>query len=49
VEKRDQKRRQERQQKSLFMNLSCCCLETGLKLVLFLPRQPLDVDFEVDT
>jgi len=23
-----------RQQKSLFLNLSCCCLETGLKTVL---------------
>jgi len=24
------------QQKSLFLNLSCCCLETGLKPVLLL-------------
>jgi len=34
-QKRKQKRRQERWEKSLFLNLSCCCLETGLKQVLF--------------
>ncbi len=35
-QKRRQKRWQERQRKSLFLNLSCCCLETGLKPVLLL-------------
>ena len=33
VAKRWQKRHQERQQKFLFLNMSCCCLETGLKPV----------------
>jgi len=28
-------RQQERWEKRLFLNLSCCCLETGLKPVLF--------------
>jgi hypothetical protein len=32
--KKGGKKQQERQQKSLFLNLSCCWLETGLKLVL---------------
>jgi len=31
-----QKVRQERWEKSLFLNLSCCCRETGLKPVMFL-------------
>jgi len=34
--KKQEQRRQERRQKSLFLNLSCCCLETGLKPVLLL-------------
>jgi len=34
-QKRRHKKQQERQQKCLFLNLSCCCLETGLKPVLF--------------
>jgi len=34
--KRQQKMRQERWEKSLFLNLSCCCLETGLKPGLFM-------------
>jgi len=36
--KRQQKIRQERLEKSLFLNLSCCCLETGLKPILFNKR-----------
>jgi len=32
--KRQQKMRQKRWEKSLFLHLSCCCLETGLKPVL---------------
>jgi len=32
--KRLHKRRQERWEKSLFLNLSCCCLETSLKPIL---------------
>jgi hypothetical protein len=37
-QERLQKRRQERREKSLSLNLSCCCLETGLKPVLFLSK-----------
>jgi len=33
--KRQQKMQQERWEKSLFLNLSCCCLETSLKPGLF--------------
>jgi hypothetical protein len=35
VDKKASKKQQERRQKSLFLNLSCCCLETGLKPFLF--------------
>jgi len=34
--KRRQKSSKKDGTKSLFLNLSCCCLETGLKLVLLL-------------
>jgi hypothetical protein len=34
-QKRQHKKQQERQQKCLFMNLFCCCLETGLKPISF--------------
>jgi len=33
--KKAAKKEEERHHKSLFLNLSCCCLETGLKPVLF--------------
>jgi len=36
VAKKVARKRQERWQKSLFLNLSCCCLETGLKPFLFM-------------
>jgi len=39
AKKQAQKRRQKWWQKSLFLNLSCCCLETGLKPVLFIPTK----------
>jgi len=38
--KKRHKRRQERWGKSLFLNLSCCCLETSLKLVLLTFMKP---------
>jgi len=36
VAKRQQKCSKKGGEKSLFLNLSCCCLETGLKLILFM-------------
>jgi hypothetical protein len=35
--KRRQKMQQERWEKSLFLNLFCCCLETSLNRFIFFP------------